>query len=243
MAAPRLLILVPARGGSKGLPRKNLRELAGRPLIGWTAAAVRESGIKDAVAILSTDDEQIADAGRRAGLQVPFLRPAALATDEATVEAVAMHALDWFGKTHGAQPEMVMLLQPTSPLRPPHMIVQAEAMLAGQPDIDGVLGVKTLLRSPATLFRVDPQQLLRRLSEHEELKARRQEIAPLYTPNGAMYLVRTSGLHAGSGFFPPRCRGLVMDAVASLDIDDEVDWKLVEAAALSGLGWKPRAVE
>lgn len=232
---------MPARGGSKGLPRKNLRELAGRPLIGWTAAAVREAGIRDALAILSTDDEQIADAGRRAGLEVPFLRPSGLATDEATIDAVALHALDWFEKAHGGAPELVMLLQPTSPLRPARAITQADAMLAGHPEIDGVLGVKILYRSPATLFRMDREQFLRRLSDDEERKARRQEIAPLYTPNGAMYLVRTAGLRAGTGFFPPRCRALEMDAIASLDIDDETDWKLVEAAAAAGLGWKPRA--
>jgi CMP-N,N'-diacetyllegionaminic acid synthase len=230
-AAPRLLILVPARGGSKGLPRKNVRLLGGRPLLAWTAAAIREAAIPDALAILSTDDDEIAAAGRAAGLEVPFRRPAALATDEAGAEAVARHALDWAREAHGAVPECLMLLQPTSPFRPAQAIQAADAMLRADARVPAVLGVKALHRSPATLFRLGTDQALAPLSQGETQGSRRQALEPLYTPNGAMYLIRSALLRDGASFFPAGARALVMDPMASLDIDDADDWRVAEAVA------------
>jgi CMP-N,N'-diacetyllegionaminic acid synthase len=230
LVAARLLIVVPARGGSKGLPRKNVRPLGGKPLIAWTADAIRQARLAHAVAVLSTDDEEIAAAGRRCGLAVPFMRPAELATDEATPESVALHALDWAKRDAGA-PDAVMLLQPTSPFRPPQAIIDADRLLREHPDNAGVIGVKRIHRTLRTLFRMDRAGRLEALTGDEPLRSRRQEIEPLYTPNGAMYLVRCAALEAGRGFFPPSCRAMVMDAVASLDIDDEHDWRIAEAVA------------
>jgi CMP-N,N'-diacetyllegionaminic acid synthase len=233
LAAPRLLILVPARGGSKGLPRKNVRILGGKPLLAWTADVIRHANLPGAVAVLSTDDDEIAEAGRRAGLLVPFRRPTEHATDEAKAEAVALHALDWFaGAHHGQQPEAVMLLQPTSPFRPSQALAAADGLLSADARLEAVVGVKSIPRTLATLFRMDANGDLSPLSA-EPAQSRRQEVVSLYTPNGAMYLVRTAVLRAGGGFFPSRSRALVMDALASLDIDDETDWRLAEAVAAS----------
>ena len=110
-----VLGLVPARGGSKGLPGKNARELAGRPLLAYTAEAARASGVIDRL-VLSTDAADIAGAGRAAGLEVPFMRPAALAADDTPMLPVIRHAVDALA-AGGWQPEIVVLLQPTSPLR------------------------------------------------------------------------------------------------------------------------------
>jgi CMP-N,N'-diacetyllegionaminic acid synthase len=225
------LIVVPARGGSKGLPRKNIRSLAGKPLLAWTASAIQKAHLEGAIAVLSTDDEEIAEAGRRCGLLVPFMRPAEHATDEASAEAVALHALDWMKRTSGGAPEALMLLQPTSPFRSAQAIMEADAILAKDPAIDGVIGVRTIHRTLRTLFRMRADGSLQPLAADDDLLARRQEVDPLYTPNGAMYLVRTAALEAGKGFFPPKCRAIVMDAVASLDIDDETDWRIAEAVA------------
>ncbi len=230
MAAPRLLIVVPARGGSKGLPRKNIRPLGGKPLLAWTADAIKAARVEDALAVLSTDDAEIAEAGRRCGLDVPFMRPAELATDEATAESVTLHALDW-AKRGGGLPEAVMLLQPTSPFRPPRAIFEADALLRKHRDSDGVIGVKAVHRTLRTLFRMGAEGMLAPLGGDDALGARRQDIEPLFTPNGAMYVVRTAALESGKGFFPPASRALVMDAVASLDIDDEHDWRIAEAVA------------
>src|SRR6059058_989062 len=122
-----VLGLVPARGGSKGVPGKNVRPLAGHTLLEYTARAARESGVVDRV-ILSTDSLEIADAGRRAGLEVPFMRPAALAADDTPMVPVIEHALGEIAR-HGWSPDIVVLLQPTSPLRRPEHIRDAVAKL------------------------------------------------------------------------------------------------------------------
>lgn len=231
MAAPRLLIVVPARGGSKGLPRKNVRVLAGRPLLAWTADAIRAAAIPGALAVLSTEDDEIAEAGRAAGLEVPFRRPHEHATDEAGAEEVALHALDWAAQKFGSMPESVMLLQPTSPFRGPASIAQADALLRADAAAQGILGVKAIHRTLATLYRLEDGGRLAPLAAGRVSGARRQDLQPLYTPNGAMYLVRASALREHRSFFPEACRALVMDALSSLDIDDEDDWAIAEAVA------------
>lgn len=235
MAGHGLLAIVPARGGSKGLHRKNARVLAGTPLIGWTAEAFRRAAIRDAVCILSTDDKEIAAVGTSVGLNVPFMRPQELATDEATAEAVALHALDWFEREHG-EPDALLWLQPTSPFREPSAIVEAVDLLSDK-EVDAVLGVKPIHRNPATLFRAGAKMDLIPLTGAEALKNRRQDVEPLYTPNGALYLIRTRVLRETETFFPPRTRGLPMDQIPSFDIDHPSDWQVAEALAAAGLAW------
>jgi CMP-N,N'-diacetyllegionaminic acid synthase len=232
-----VLIVIPARGGSKGLPRKNTRTLGDIPLLGWTAEAVKRTGLDKAVCLLSTDDPEIADIGRSVGLDVPFLRPAEFATDTATAESVALHALDWLASARGHEVSSVMWLQPTSPFRSPDSIRQAVAMLADS-STTGVLGVKPIYRSLKTLFYLDDNMELTPLDEQSELIARRQDVKTFYTPNGALYLVRSRVLRDDRSFFPVGCRGIVMDQVASLDIDDSVDWEIAEAVAAARLTWR-----
>ena len=123
----RVLAIVPARGGSKGVPRKNIKLLAGRPLLAYTADAARASGVCDRI-VLSTDDTEIAAVGRDCGLEVPRLRPANLATDTTPMLPVLQHMLDTLGE-EGWQPDIVVLLQPTSPLRRASHIRQAVELL------------------------------------------------------------------------------------------------------------------
>ena len=146
-----LLIVIPARGGSKGLPGKNVRTLGDIPLLGWTAQAVRYSSVSEATCILSTDDEQIAKIGRSVGLEVPFIRPSELAKDETPSDALVIHALDWMETNYGNRAKYVMLLQPTSPFRPPEILSQAVKMLENS-SVDGVIGVKSIYRSLGALF-------------------------------------------------------------------------------------------
>src|SRR5688572_16813991 len=127
-AGKGVLIVIPARGGWKGLSRKNARQLADLPRLGWTAEVVRAAGLAAALCVWSTDDPEIAAIGRSVGLGAPFLRPAELATDEATAESVAMHALDWVAAERGALPPAVMWLQPTSPFRTPSSLRSAVSM-------------------------------------------------------------------------------------------------------------------
>ena len=237
MAGNGLLIVVPARGGSKGLPRKNARRLAGIPLLAWTSDAVRRADLPNATCVLSTDDPQIADIGRSVGLDVPFLRPAELATDTATAEAVALHALAWLEENRRVQASAVMWLQPTSPFRDPSCLRRAIEIFEGG-NCAGVLGVKALHRTMRTLFYSDTDLRLAAVEPAAAPVSRRQDMRALLTPNGALYLVASETLRREKTFFPASCRGLVMSDVASIDIDDAEDWSVAEALAVAGLTWR-----
>jgi len=233
-----LLILVPARGGSKGLPRKNTKWLGGIPLLGWTAEAVLSAKIGTNVSIvLSTDDAEIAALGRDVGLDVPFLRPVELATDTASVVDVALHALEWHEENRRISHAAVMLLQPTSPFRTPESLATAVAMLQ-RDSSDGVIGVKPVYRSLSTMFQRDTEELLTAIGDNGPSSVRRQDTEPMYTPNGALYLIRSQALHEKRSFFAGRLRGLVMDQIASIDIDDPIDWALAEAVVSANLTWR-----
>ena len=138
------------------------------PLLGWTAEAVKQSGLSEATCILSTDDEEIADIGRKVGLSVPFMRPSQLARDETTACDVALHALDWMTQATGTRPKSIMLLQPTSPFRSPELILDAVKMLE-DPSIDGVIGVKAIHRNLATLYFSDENMNISPLNKEGKL--------------------------------------------------------------------------
>jgi CMP-N,N'-diacetyllegionaminic acid synthase len=231
-AAPGLLILVPARGGSKGLPGKNTRPLGGLPLLAWTARAIAASGVA-ARAVLSTDDPAIAEVGRAHGLEAPFLRPAALATDTAGSFEVVEHAVDWLAREAGYHPSAVMLLQPTCPFRRPERLRQAIELL-GRPDTEGVIGVRRIDRSLSVMYREDEGGALEPLAPWDD-RIRRQDVRPLLTPSGTLYLVTTPALAAHRRLFPPRLRPLPTDAVEAVDIDTAEDWALAEAVVGAGL--------
>ena len=154
MDASNLLIVIPARGGSKGLPGKNSRILGSYPLLKWTTDAIALSGLKNYKCVLSTDDDEIAAIGEGIDLDSPFIRPTELATDSATAVDVACHALDWFTNEKNFRAEYLMLLQPTSPFRPPHIIHEAYSMLH-ENYTDAVIGVKPIHRNLSTLFYSD----------------------------------------------------------------------------------------
>ncbi|MGZ4953836.1 MAG: acylneuraminate cytidylyltransferase family protein [Methylobacter sp.] len=226
------LIIVPARSGSKGIPEKNIKLLGEQPLLAWTAQAIQKANSDNCIAILSTDSERYAKVGREAGLHVPFIRPVECSSDTASALAVVNHALQWFEVEYGYSPEQVMWLQPTSPFRSSAIIGQALAMMA-QRQTDGVVGCKEIHRDLTTLFWTQ-DGFLTALSE-DRVQTRRQDIEPLLTPNGAMYLCKTSVLQQKQSFYSERTLPLAMDAVMSLDIDTPTDWAMAEALVTAGL--------
>ena len=221
-----VLGLVPARGGSKGVPGKNLRLLAGRPLIAHAAAAARESGIVDRL-VLSTDSDEIADAGRACGLEVPFLRPAELAADDTPMLPVVRHAVDALAGS-GWDPEVVVLLQPTSPLRRGSHIRDAVGLLRST-GADSVVTVVEVPRhlSPDYVMRIDAGILVPFLREGARV-TRRQDARLAYSRDGTVYACWRGTLDRFGTLYGERCHPLVIDAAESLSIDTPDDWAEAE---------------
>ena len=223
----KTLIIIPARSGSKGIADKNIKLLGGKPLIAWTALAIQHASPNHALAILSTDSERYAQVGREAGLCVPFIRPAECSNDKASALTVIEHALHWFETEYDYLPEQVMWQQPTSPFRTAAIITEALAMMETV-QADGVIGCKEIERDLTTLFHCE-SGFLRPLCSDKPTQTSRQDIVPLLTPNGAMYLCKTAVLREKKSFYGERTRPLVMDAIMSLDIDTLTDWAIAEA--------------
>jgi CMP-N,N'-diacetyllegionaminic acid synthase len=213
-----VLALITARGGSKGLPGKNIREVNGRPLLDFTAAAARAAACVDRV-VLSTDDEAIARVGRASGCEVPFLRPAALASDEAGSIDVVLHALDEM-PAH----DLVVLLQPTSPLRTADDIDDACAQLlrAGAP---ACVSVTPVDHSPYWMYRLVDGQHLQALLDVPGGASRRQDLPSVVRLNGAVYAARTEWLRRSRSFVTPETVAHLMPPQRSIDIDTLEDFE------------------
>jgi CMP-N-acetylneuraminic acid synthetase len=221
----QVLGVVPARGGSKGIPGKNLRPVAGRPLLAYTSDAARASR-RLTRTIVSTDDEAIASAARGLGFEVPFLRPAELASDDAPMLPVLTHATSAMARG-GFVADVVVLLQPTSPLRRAEHIDAAVDLLEAT-GADSVVSVVEVPHqfSPVSVMRLDDGRL--RPYEDRPAVTRRQDKPRLYARNGpAVLAVRTGVLEAGS-LYGSDCRPYVMSAADSLDIDTADDLRFVE---------------
>ena len=221
-----VLALVPARGGSKGIPDKNIRPLAGRTLIEYAARAATASAVVDRL-VLSTDSERVAAEGRRAGLEVPFIRPSELAQDETPMLPVVEHAVRFLAQ-HGWEAEIVVLLQPTSPLRTPAHVRAAVTELR-ESGADSVVTVVELPRhlSPDYLMRIDDGRLVPFLVEGERI-TRRQEARPAFVRDGTAYAFWTRTLREMHSIYGRHCRPLVVPARESITIDTPDDWQDAE---------------
>ena len=227
----RLLAVVPARGGSKRLPRKNVLPLGGRPLISWTIAAAQASGVFDDI-LVSTDDEEIANVARDAGALVPWLRPANLCTDTATSAAVLQHALAWYELERGVV-NAVVLLQPTSPFRRDASIREAVASFREQrePQAQAVVSVSPAPQHPAWCFYVDGTAMQPFLG-WDNLQQRSQDLPPAFALNGAIYVMPAALVRSGAPLLQPGTRPFVMaDPTEALDIDTEDDWQTAQMLA------------
>lgn len=227
----RVLAVISARGGSRGVVNKNVRIVGGKPLIAWTIDAARQAEGIDRV-VVSTDDEAIAAAARKAGAEVPFMRPAPLATDESPVGDTVMHALDELSRNGGYRPEMVMLLQPTSPLRTAADI-DAAIMLQRQSQAAAVVSVTAVTQHPAWMRRIDAAG---RLVDAATSAPQRQQLDPLFVLNGAIYLVDTDHFSRTRSFYAEPTMAYVMPAERSLDIDTEWDVRVADAVLKAAKG-------
>jgi len=222
IAASTVLALVPARGGSKGVPRKNIRLIGGKPMIAWTIEAARGSRYIDRL-ILSSDDQAIIDVAVRCGCEVPFVRPAELASDQADSMAVVRHAIDALPE----QFEYLVLLQPTSPMRRAEDIDGAieRCVQQGAP---ACVSVCEADKSPFWMLRLDEQGVVRPLFPANQVPHRRQDAPVVFALNGAVYVARTDHLRIGGAFLAPGAVGYPMPKERSLAVDTELDLALVD---------------
>lgn len=229
----RVLGVIPARGGSKGVPRKNIRKLGDRPLIGHTIAAALASRL--ARTVLSTDDEEIAAVARSLGADVPFMRPAELASDSARAIPVIQHALATL-EAAGERFDAVMMLQPTTPFRRTDDIDGALALL-DRTGADSVISVvDTGGHHPARTKFLDGDRLIDPPFCEAYENQPRQELRPMYLRNGAIYLTRRDIVMTGAGSFKGRdCRAWIMPASRSVNIDNELEFRQAEWLLAEGL--------
>ena len=229
MTGRGVVAIVPARGGSKGLPRKNLRVLAGFPLVAWAIAAGRSAAQVSAV-VVSTDDEEIAEVARQFGAEAPFLRPPELARDDTPDLPVFEHALRWLEHERGLVPELVVQLRPTSPFRPAGLVDEAVALLRANPGADSLRAVTSPSQTPFKMWRVEGPLLSPLLGSFEEelFNAPRQSLPPVCWQTGHVDVIRPATILEKRSMTGRRIVPLVVDRRYALDIDTLEQLELAE---------------
>lgn len=217
----RVLAVIPARGGSKGVPRKNVRKVGNKPLLAWSIEAARGSRYIDRV-VLSSEDAEIMAVAEAWGCEVPFARPADLARDETSGVEPILHAIE-------ALPgyDFIVVLQPTSPLRTAEDIDGCLA-LCYEREAGACVSVTEVEHPPYWMFLMDQTSGLQPLFPLAERPTRRQDAPSIYRLNGAVYVARTSWLQAERSFITSETLGYSMPVERSIDIDTEHDLHLLE---------------
>lgn len=243
-----VLAIIPARGGSKGIPRKNIRPFCGYPLIAYSIAAGLQAQTVTRV-LVSTDDEEIAAAARAWGAETPFLRPAEFAQDKTTDLPVFVHALQWLEKQEGYRPDVVVQLRPTSPIRPVGLVDDAVRILLRHSDADSVRGIVPAGQNPHKMWRLPGgidapmKNLLEVQGIEEPYNAPRQILPDVYWQTGHIDAIRPAAIWNGSmsgrNIYP-----LLIDPNFTVDLDNLRDWARAEWLALNGglqMVWPGRA--
>ena len=222
----RTLAVIPARGGSKRLPGKNIKRLDDKPLIAWTIEFAQSVPWIDEIQV-STDNAEIAAVCAAYGVEVPRLRPAELATDEASSVDVVLDVLNW-RRSNGVEFDAVALLQPTTPVRFLQRWNLAQSLLGGG-DCDGVIGVSAAASHPCVTFRDVGNGFLTPWVANPGKLTRSQDYPPAYEVNGALYLIKVDALAEQRTFLPTKCRSVqCTERVESIDIDTPLDWRVAE---------------
>jgi CMP-N,N'-diacetyllegionaminic acid synthase len=220
-----ILGLIPARGGSKGLPKKNVLPLSGKPLIAWTIEQAKSSKYIDKI-VVSTDDNEIAEIARKYGAHIPFLRPAAIATDSAKTMDAILHAIDWLGNMKESY-DLLIVLQPTSPLRNSGDIDNAVELLFSK-KAKTIVSVCEVEHHPYLSNVLPGDNCLKDFLRPEAINRNRQELPPYYRLNGAIYLSYCEHLLKEKNFFGVESYAYVMPKERSIDINDKIDFRLSE---------------
>lgn len=221
-----VLAIILARGGSKGIPGKNIKKIRGKPLIAYSIEAAQKAKYITRI-VLSTDDEAIARVAEDYGAEVPFLRPPELATDKAKSNDAIIHALKWLNDNEGYQPDYIVLLQPTSPLRRGEDIDKAMRKLI-QVDADSLVSICEVDKSPYWMRIIDGEGYLQPFIKSDKEYSSRQDLPDIYVLNGAIYIAKRDIFLQNGGFMSDKTLPYIMPRERSVDIDDMLDWKLTE---------------
>jgi len=222
-----ILGLIPARGGSKGLPRKNIKSLLGKPLIAWTIEQALASKFLDRV-IVSTDDKEIAEISKKYGAEIPFMRPKELAENNAKGIEVVLHAIDWFrGNDKRKQYDLIMLLQPTSPLRTIKDIDKAIELLFLK-EAKAIVSVCEVDHHPLWANILPKDGCMKDFIRREVMNKNRQELSVFYRLNGAIYLAYCDYIKEQESFFGEKTFSYIMPRERAIDIDNEIDFELAQ---------------
>ena len=221
--------VITARGGSKGLPGKNIRPLCGKPLIAWTIEAGKNASYLDEL-MVTTDSSEIAEVAKAFGANAPFLRQAHLASDEASSFDAVKHALDFYRDELGRRFDLLALLEPTSPLRESNDIDAAIETLAGHPDAEAVVSVcRAEGLHPAFMAIIDDGGYLAPYDSKRISTLRRQDLADVFFPEGTVYVSRVEAYMTRRTFYHEKTIGYVVPRWKSPEIDDLHDFVMVEA--------------
>jgi CMP-N-acetylneuraminic acid synthetase len=235
---PRVLAIIPARGGSKGIPRKNIKDFAGYPLIAYSILAGTRSRLVTRT-IVSTDDEEIAAVAREYGAETPFLRPAEFARDNTTDLPVFQHALQWLQEHEGYQPDVVVQLRPTSPVRPLTCVDDAVEMLLANPQADSVRGVVLAGQNPFKMWRIDSDSghmisLVGVPGIAEPFNAPRQVLPTAYWQTGHIDAIRPHVILEKQSMSGRIILPLIIDPKYTIDLDKPLDWRQAEVLVRDG---------
>lgn len=224
-----VMALIPARGGSKGLPRKNIKSLGGHPLIGYSIAAALNAKLVSRT-VVTTDDPEIGERAREYGAEVPFLRPAEFAQDDTRDLPVFQHALKWFSDQEDYRPDVVVQLRPTSPFRPPELIDKAIQILLNNPGATSVRGVVPSKQNPFKMWTIEPDGNMVPLLEtefEEPFNMPRQELPPTFWQTGHIDVIKIETITNGS-MSGLKVYAYQIDPLFSVDLDNPLDWQRAE---------------
>jgi len=223
-----ILGIIPARGGSKRVPDKNIRPLTGYPLISYMISAGKKSKYINRL-IVSTDSKSIAEASETAGAEIPFLRPGELAEDTTGSVEVIEHALTYLKEEEGYQPDLVILLQATSPLCEDEDIDNAFDLYFKNKDrFDSVISFKKVKEHPEFMYSIKNDGTISRAFKDMKKASRTQDAQEFYYPNGAIYIFEPEVIFKEKSFYTEKTGMYVMPAERSLDIDEEIDFSICE---------------
>ncbi len=238
MTKPEVLAIIPARGSSKGIPRKNIRLFAGYPLIAYSIAAGLQAETVRRV-IVTTDDEEIAEIARRYGAETPFLRPAELAGDRTTDLPVFQHALTWLAEHEDYHPDAILHLRPTTPIRPPDIVDRTIHLLLAHPEADSVRGVTPAHQNPFKMWLLDGEDKpIRPLTTvpgiEEPYNAPRQSLPFAYFHNGLIDAMRPATILQLNSMSGKTILPIIFDPVYAADLDTPDDWRRAEQMVIHG---------